>query len=50
MERDDWRDLGIIVIVLGTFFDAFVAPRLLIVDLVMLGAVVFIILLARRYE
>ena len=50
MEPEDWRDLAIIVIVLSTIFDVFLAPLLLIVDLVTLGAVVIIILLARRYE
>ena len=48
MERDDWRDVAIIVIVLGTFFDAFIFPLLLIADVIALA--IFVVVRARRED
>jgi hypothetical protein len=50
MEPDDWRALVLFVFFLGTLFDVFISPWLLIPDMIVLGAFIFVIYRARRNE
>jgi hypothetical protein len=50
MEPDDWRALVLFVFFMGILFDVFISPWLLIPDMIVLGAFIFVIYRARRNE
>jgi hypothetical protein len=50
MEPEDWRDLAIVAIILGTFLDLLVFPWLGFIDGALLAAMIYLIVRRRRNE